>query len=362
MRKQTSHQSDSDSVLADASAAWFVKLDRGLTPSESKQLQSELKNDPQLAEQIESHRSIQQRVAELPSYFVDDLLGDLSKPRLETPWWRSGVGMAAAAVVMLSLTLSAWLGIRHFQSSADAFVHASLIEATESPITRILSDGSLVRMNTHSTLKIAFSTTERRIDLLNGESHFSVVKDSDRPFSVFVNGVRIQAVGTAFNVKMADRIEVIVTEGTISISEQRAPSMSEDTPVVDDVVDNPVSEEFFDAGSRVEIVNRTGTRPLELAVFKADGEEIDERLQWRKSLLTLEGETLLEISQSFEQKTGCRMIIIDNRLHEFKIGGRFPSDDVMSFLRILETAYHIPSKQIEPGVYIVGDESAPAEN
>src|SRR5690606_38971872 len=149
----------------------------------------------------------------------DDLLADLPEPRLQNPWWRSGVGMAVAAMVMVSLTLSAWLGIRHFQSPADSFAHASEIQANESPITRILSDGSLVRMNAHSTLKIAFTTTERRIGLLSGESHFSVVKDSDRPFSVFVNGVRIQAVGTAFNVKMADRIEVIVTEGTISISE-----------------------------------------------------------------------------------------------------------------------------------------------
>jgi transmembrane sensor len=56
------------------------------------------------------------------------------------------------------------------------------------------------------------------VDLAQGEAWFQVAKAPDRPFTVTAGRVRVQAVGTAFNVRRAGvGVDVVVTEGTVKV-------------------------------------------------------------------------------------------------------------------------------------------------
>ena len=67
--------------------------------------------------------------------------------------------------------------------------------------TVTLSDGSRVYLNAASELKypVVFDEKKREVRL-SGEAYFEVTKDSNRPFYVVTNTVRIKVYGTAFNV------------------------------------------------------------------------------------------------------------------------------------------------------------------
>lgn len=83
----------------------------------------------------------------------------------------------------------------------------------------VLSDGTKVWINPDSRLEYleSFSKNERRVKL-KGEAFFDVAKDATRPFIVETDGMDIQAVGTAFNVKSYhDKPVVQLTEGKIKV-------------------------------------------------------------------------------------------------------------------------------------------------
>lgn len=84
-----------------------------------------------------------------------------------------------------------------------------------------LSDGSKVVLNSLSTLKYPVQFTEKSREVeLTGEGYFEVAKDTKRPFTVKVDGMNVQVLGTKFNVKAYDTDKNIVTtlvEGSVEV-------------------------------------------------------------------------------------------------------------------------------------------------
>ncbi|HEY4288081.1 MAG TPA: FecR domain-containing protein [Puia sp.] len=84
-----------------------------------------------------------------------------------------------------------------------------------------LADGTKVWLNALSKLQFpnAFTGKDRTVDL-TGEAYFEVAKDKSRPFMVRVNGVRVQVLGTNFNVNAyTDEGEIRTTllEGAVRL-------------------------------------------------------------------------------------------------------------------------------------------------
>jgi len=85
-----------------------------------------------------------------------------------------------------------------------------------------LSDGSVVDLNTHSRVEVSYSQGQRNINLVKGEAYFSVSSDKSRPFVVTIDGAKVTAIGTEFNIyrKEAMDIAVTVTEGIVEVTEK----------------------------------------------------------------------------------------------------------------------------------------------
>lgn len=91
----------------------------------------------------------------------------------------------------------------------------------------LLSDGSKVILNSLSTLKypVQFKENSREVEL-TGEGYFEVAKDAKRPFTVKVDGMNVQVLGTKFNVKAYDTDKNIVTtlvEGSVEVEANTNP-------------------------------------------------------------------------------------------------------------------------------------------
>lgn len=82
-----------------------------------------------------------------------------------------------------------------------------------------LSDGTKVWMNALSTLRypVAFSKNERTV-YASGELYLEVAKDSKRPFYVILDSMKIEVLGTSFNINAYtddNKIEVTLEKGRI---------------------------------------------------------------------------------------------------------------------------------------------------
>ncbi|SHM41513.1 FecR family protein [Flavobacterium saccharophilum] len=87
-----------------------------------------------------------------------------------------------------------------------------------------LADGTKVWLNAFSsiTFPTVFSSNTRDVKL-TGEAYFEVAKDKKKPFRVFVNDIKINVLGTHFNVNAygdEDNIKTSLLEGSILINQK----------------------------------------------------------------------------------------------------------------------------------------------
>lgn len=84
-----------------------------------------------------------------------------------------------------------------------------------------LSDGTVVRLNSGSTLRFPmhFAGDAREVEL-DGEAYFSVTASPETPFVVVVGGINVTAYGTEFNINShsSSRIETALVKGSVGIS------------------------------------------------------------------------------------------------------------------------------------------------
>ena len=105
-------------------------------------------------------------------------------------------------------------------SQAISYNTVSTPRAAQYQLT--LSDGTRVWLNAASSLRFpaVFGDKERTVELM-GEGYFEVAQDEARPFRVSVDGIRVDVLGTHFDVMAyADEaaIETTLLEGSVKVS------------------------------------------------------------------------------------------------------------------------------------------------
>ncbi|MCD7937758.1 MAG: FecR family protein [Tannerellaceae bacterium] len=117
--------------------------------------------------------------------------------------------VAAAAAILILL----FVGIHTLQKEPSSLtaeeggqiipeISYQTLATHEEKSTIILPDGTVVWLNTHSTLTFPETFTDgRRVVSLEGEGYFDVVSDPDNPFIVQTTEMDIRVLGTRFNVR-----------------------------------------------------------------------------------------------------------------------------------------------------------------
>jgi len=122
---------------------------------------------------------------------------------------RTLIGLGAiGAAVALAFGLYAWWGGR------DTF-------ATDVGEQRLvqLADGSSVRLDTASQIRVRFDGDRRVVDLEQGQALFTVAHDAQRPFQVEAGGTQVTAVGTVFDVRRDDAgVQVVLVKGIVDVA------------------------------------------------------------------------------------------------------------------------------------------------
>lgn len=85
-----------------------------------------------------------------------------------------------------------------------------------------LEDGSQVRLDTDTTLRVRLSPSARRIELDHGQAFFDVAHDPARPFTVRADGAEVRAIGTRFDVRRDGAgVQVTLVEGKVQVRQAK---------------------------------------------------------------------------------------------------------------------------------------------
>jgi transmembrane sensor len=282
----------------DDAARWAVRIDRGLSPDEEQALVDWISADLRRKGALLRARaawSVLDRARALPKGAEDGSSSGLSIHRRHL----FGIGGSIAALLIAGYV---W----HLPGRADTYLTGT------GEIRRVaLTDSSLAVVNSQSEVKIRYSAGARDVELTRGEAWFQVAKNKSRPFTVSVGPVRVQAVGTAFDVRRRDGVsEVVVTEGTVQIwsAISGAPPLR------------------LGANQRAVISDAMG---VELAALTS--EQSQDQLAWRDGRIILDEITLGQAASEFNRYNHIKLSVAPP-LASQRIVGSFHIDDLEGFV------------------------------
>lgn len=304
-----------------------------LRGDELRRLRQELEtlDDDTLATQLEeewltdspSEASISEEQLSRLKGRIDSQLGRstmLVRPASSSAWWQRT--MRYAAVVMLPLLAATSL---YLYLNPRSQGHSPVLVQTERHQQAGISlpDGSRIRLNENSRVAYTADYTksdERRVDF-DGEAYFEVVKDPEHPMVIEQRGLRIQVLGTSFNLR-AYKSENLTT---LSLSE------------------GSVQMDWQD-GQQSRMI-----RPGERAVYDHERAQLSvEPIQnmravsaWTRHELSFEAIPLSEVIRALEQSYDVRLKARAGAADTIAFTGTLPSDNLDEALRTLSRSLGI---------------------
>lgn len=219
-------------------------------------------------------------------------------------------GLAAAGIVGAGV----WLGGRE------------QVYATDKGEVRevLLSDGSVIKLNTKSKVAVRYTDEQRNIRLLEGEVLFDVAKNKARPFVVQANDTLVRAVGTSFTVSALPKepVRVLVKEGIVEIKHTAATS-------------KPVR-----ARANSQVIASLGA-PITAAPIAQH--TLARSLAWEYGRIAFDDQTLRDAANAYARYSDIQ-ITVDPAVANLTITGSFVSNDPIGFAR---TAAQILDLQVE---------------
>jgi len=323
--------------IKEQTSLWINKIVRGLSQEEMLDLYL-------WSKQSNSHRHSLFSSAALsddPSVLIKlSALFPLEKQihQRSTPLFNYAI--AATLTFVFLFTGNIFINMAPFPQAdiENQFVETRILRTEIGQQTRFsLSDGSRVKLNTNSIVKVSFSKNNRLLTLVKGEANFNVTKDKSRPFTVTIGEKSFTALGTIFNLQKTsnDNMELVVTEGIVLITKSNKP-LNKNTNVVSALSKEEFSGVLITSGEMATIQNNNQTSNQKISF-----EEVQRKLAWQQGMLVFSGETLDEALIEISRYTTTKFELNGDELTNIKVAGYFKANDIDGLLTSLSTNFNI---------------------
>jgi len=326
---------ESESKLQEQAGIWIAKLDRGLSDVERDQLQTWLAQD-------QRHQNALFELAKVWDQM--DVLAEIAclfplerRSSLPPRTWRIAAMFALVAVVS-GLTLSTVDWPRVAANASGFFTRRTLNDTYQTKIgeqkTVELPDHSVITLNTDTLVRVNYTDTDRKLELVKGEANFKVAKDHYRVFTVKVAENEFKAVGTAFNIRMGSMrgIELTVTDGRVKVI---VPLATDTTRSKRNQENSVATEIMVDAGKEVLVDQATQT------IEPVSPTKMEAALAWQSGMLMFDGDPLEQVVHELSRYATIKFIIADEGIRQIPVTGYFKIGDIDGLITALRTNFAI---------------------
>jgi transmembrane sensor len=193
-------------------------------------------------------------------------------------------------------------------------------------------------------LRVHYTDTVRKIELVSGEAHFQVAKHEGRVFSVQVGANEFRAVGTAFDIRVDSErgIKLTVTEGRVQV---RTPSGAGrlnaginggvNTLARNEVGEPATTDIFVDAGREVAIDTAVQT------VQQLQPAQIQAALAWKSGMIAFDADPLEKAIREVNRYSTTRFLITDEKTKKLPVSGYFRVGDIDGLMATLHNNFNI---------------------
>lgn len=341
---EKSREDSVQSVKTEQAVSWFLRIQEGLSQSGFRQWRRWFNEDESHAsvfDGVDAFWQTADRMDKLPWPSAEELAADTydgtdalvlpDKPASTAHPNKGNRGKLmglAASLFAASLIITAIV-------QAPRPVSGHIITATAEHKTIDLEDGSIITLGAASEVTFTYTAEERKLELRNGEAHFNVAKDPQRPFTVAAGSRTVQALGTAFEINIGVRdIRVSVLEGRVRVE---GPAAISTNPPIDEGA-NLVSD--LATGDVLEFNGSTGAPEIS---------EVDPMLtgSWMHGHLAYIGEPLESVIADVNRYHDTELIIGDQATRDLIFTGTIFADDIQDWLAGLESVFPLRMVPVE---------------
>jgi transmembrane sensor len=177
-----------------------------------------------------------------------------------------------------------------------------------------LADRSTVHLNAQSTLRATMTPWSRRLQLLQGQASFVVAPDR-RPLQVLAGALRIEDIGTTFDVTLyRQQARIDVAEGRVHVWRADRPRQ----PMLADL----------GAGQSARIDGASGR--VHLA-----SEDVAAMHAWWQRRIVFRDEPLANVAEDFNRLNRTHLLIDDATAGAMRLTGNLRGDDIASLRAFL---------------------------
>jgi transmembrane sensor len=336
-------------AIAEQAGEWFVANDQGpLDAQDSAALAAWLKASPVHVEEFLGVSVIARDLREFgsdPEFSVDAVLASARAeddtpiqplwPRVIDPvgsmssrrWLTAAVTMAALGVLSLGWFL--WWNVRPAAPVSAPGGTTALQFATRhgEQLSRRLTDGSVLHLNTDSAVTVRYGKTERLVTLTSGQAEFEVAHEPGRAFRVLAGAAAVVAVGTQFDVRLEPEVTVVtVLEGRVAVGPApRAENIG--TGASQDLSPRIVQ---VSANQQIRVIEGEWP-PTPVSV------DAQSTTAWLHRQIVFDQEPLQSVAAEFNRYAAKPIEIVTPALRNLQISGVFATDDTDSFIAFLRS-------------------------
>ncbi|WP_440903396.1 FecR family protein [Catenovulum sp. SX2] len=322
--------------ILDEAALWVIRQEEGLTAEQQQQFdlwiaQSALHR--QLYQQIEQPIAEAEMLASLADIFP------YQKQQAQKAWFSQLPVWSLPSVLLLVLSVVLWPSMSPWLlgTNATPLVAVQQQNYNQSFQTQVgqqqqikLPDGSKLLINTLSQVQVVYNSVKRFIYLEQGELHIDVAHNPKWPLEVIAAGKVLTAVGTAFNVVLADgkQVELIVTDGKVGVATEKF-----SPPVL-----VRKGEKALIASDKDEKVS------VEKSVMPQ--QQLSDQLSWQSGTLTFSGESLAQVTKELSRYTGYQFSFAEDSLKQTQIVARLKVTELDDILTMLNNNFDVQANYI----------------
>jgi transmembrane sensor len=318
-----------DDGVAEAAAAWFVRLQGAEAAADDWQaFEAWLQASPAHAAAYERIERLWVELDEQAPALAAAL--DAPQPAPRRPGSRRSV-VRRRSWLVAGGAIAASLAVAVFVAERPGPAAPTTVYAVGPGQTREvqLADGTQVRLNAVSSLKVRFERDARRVELADAEATFDVTHDPQRPFLIAVGDSQVRVVGTEFDLRhRAGATELTVRRGVVEV---RPGSGAEVVKVA--------------AGQ--QLAHQDGGKTAVVTPVNAD-----DAFAWTQGQLIYRDRPLSEVAADLTRRFGRPVSIADAGTGAIRFTGVLVTDNEPAVLRRLESFAPVRAEQTPQGVLL----------
>ncbi len=316
-------------------AAWVARGDAGsLNPEEIRELQAWQSADPRhlgafvRAQAIYIHT---ERAAALGAKFGADLTAndaaapqDLLRVSRRHLLWSGAAAAAAAGIGAVALR--------------TLYVPTARFATLRGEIRTVpLDDGSMMMLNTASSVAVDYTRRSREIELFEGEVLFDVAMDAHRPFRVTSGGIEVVARGTQFSIRhlTAEPITILVEEGGVGLAQKTGRHVR--------------SAQLTAHMRAISLPPAAGGGFLTTSL---DPSVVESEMAWRQGMLAFRGTTLADAVRQFNRYGDSKIFIPDPTVGSIPITGLFSAYRPSDFIETIALTLSLSLERNAAGIVV----------